>query len=225
MNIAKSAAFRILRVANTYSHAQRAFSTKSNLEEYFNEMFKKYEQDHANDPETLAKLKKEFQEKYFKDSKDSAQSVAKPKQEKPTENTKARTQRGSSKEKTQRKSDSFASSQEKPKQAEQTPRKDTVKEKIVQSIPKNFVIKNLIWPPTNSAVLVLGVERRNPLHCSFMADLITESDASMISVQLSPDDPTFIRTKGNYRKGNLISFLSQTHYAFIRVERVHGRQP
>jgi len=38
----------------------------------------------------------------------------------------------------------------------------------INLIPYGLALKHLVWPPTKADVLLLGIERRNSLHCSFL---------------------------------------------------------
>ena len=51
----------------------------------------------------------------------------------------------------------------------------------LEHIPKNIVIKNLAYPKTNSNVILVGVEKRNPLHCSYVSDMLTSLKPDLIS--------------------------------------------
>ena len=72
--------------------SHRYFSSKSKLEEHFERMYEKF-QEEETDKETLEKMKKEFKEKYFSENKDSntAEHTTSPhQQEKPTQRTQGR---------------------------------------------------------------------------------------------------------------------------------------
>ncbi|EAS06611.1 hypothetical protein TTHERM_01074540 (macronuclear) [Tetrahymena thermophila SB210] len=70
-----------------------------------------------------------------------------------------------------------------------------LKEESLSEVPPNLVIKNLYYPQTNSTVLLLGVEKRNQMHASFVHDCMVNLKPSLITTQISPDMPYFIRTK------------------------------
>lgn len=57
---------------------------------------------------------------------------------------------------------------EAPRQAEK-PRQEKAPEETGEGyIPQNFAMKHLVWPATNSSVLLLGVDRRDGMHGSFL---------------------------------------------------------
>ena len=131
------------------------------LKEKLSKIYEKLEKE-SSDPETFQKLKNEI-ESNLNDSeiiidKDSSFKNEKPKTN-PIDNEKNSKTSGGRK-----------------RYKQNITEKDTVSQEVPQKkplnlsdvIPKNLIIKNLVWPSTNSSILLIGVERRNLLHASFI---------------------------------------------------------
>ena len=132
------------------------------LKEELSKIYEKLEKE-SSDPETFQKLKNEI-ESNLNDSdiiinKNSSFKDEKPKTN-PIDNEK-----------------NFKSSGGRKRYKQNIPEKDTVSKEapsqrkplnLSDVIPKNLIIKNLVWPSTNSRILLIGVERRNLLHASFI---------------------------------------------------------
>lgn len=58
---------------------------------------------------------------------------------------------------------------------EQKEQNQPKQEKSKSFIPPNFVVKHLLWPATNSSVLLLGVDRRDALHGSFLQGIFVRN--------------------------------------------------
>ena len=53
-------------------------------------------------------------------------------------------------------------------------------------------------------------------------DIITKSSAELFTIQLSPDEPYFIRTSSHYRTGSISAYLQYS--LMISMEAVHIRE-
>ena len=69
---------------------------------------------------------------------------------------------------------------------------------LLRKTPQNFLISNLVFPKTNTDIILCGVERRSYIHASMLSDLMIKYNPGLIYVQISPDEPLFIRKPRDY---------------------------
>ena len=89
--------------------------------------------------------------------------------------------------------------------------------KLIKALPKNLVIKTLNLPITGTNVVLLGVDRKSPVHASYLhgyflhrtcltlknfLDVMNDLAPDAIFTQIAPDSPFLIRTQEDY---NVIS--------------------
>lgn len=66
---------------------------------------------------------------------------------------------------------------------------------MFNKLPNNLKIKQLTNPIKNSKLLLIGVEDNNLKHTEFLYDLINKYTPSLVTTELYPDHPVFIKTK------------------------------
>ena len=81
--------------------------------------------------------------------------------------------------------------------------KNSVEKKLTEKdllnrTPPNFLISNLEYPKTKSDIILCGVEKRSYIHASMLSDLLIKYNPSLVYVQISPDEPFFIRKHNDY---------------------------
>ena len=67
-------------------------------------------------------------------------------------------------------------------------------------MPKGISFSRLIYPPTKSELILVGVKRRAILHSSYVNDLLFELQPECTFLQLAPDLPMFIKPQGESEK-------------------------
>jgi hypothetical protein len=93
--------------------------------------------------------------------------------------------------------------------------KNEKKNNFFKNIPKYFSIKNLYYPPTDSEIIVLGVQRNSSKHGHFLSSLIERIEPDMIATQLSTDIPFFINSSKDYQSDWKEFIKKNSDYKFL----------
>lgn len=77
----------------------------------------------------------------------------------------------------------------------------------MENIPDGATISRLTYPVTvngkrrMSDILLLGVRQRTVIHASYVNDFLEALKPESVFMQVAPDMPMFIKTKGNEEAG------------------------
>ncbi|CAI2364467.1 unnamed protein product [Moneuplotes crassus] len=69
---------------------------------------------------------------------------------------------------------------------------------LQNKLPPNFMISTLVYPKTQSEVILCGVEKSSYIHAHMLSDLLLHFNPDVVFTQISPDEPYFIRRPRNY---------------------------
>lgn len=90
----------------------------------------------------------------------------------------------------------------------------------LENVPKGISFGRLVYPPTKSEIILVGVKRRALLHSSFVHDLLFDMAPECTLLQLPPDLPMFIRPTGESDKdyrGEWFQFLRRGKDSYFYV--------
>ena len=76
-------------------------------------------------------------------------------------------------------------------------------------IPPNFMISTLVYPATNSEVILCGVENRSYIHAHMLSDILLHFNPNVIFTQISPDETYFVRKPKKYETLRQSKFMME----------------
>lgn len=77
---------------------------------------------------------------------------------------------------------------------------DNVKNSFVDKIPHCFTMRALNYPPSNSEILLVGVQRNSNIHSLYLSRLLENYKPDLIAVHLPTDNPLFINCQNDYKE-------------------------
>lgn len=80
-----------------------------------------------------------------------------------------------------------------------TPQKKISEKELNSRLPPNFLISNLVYPKTNTDIILCGVDRYSYLHANMLSDILTKISPGLIFTQIAPDEPFLIRKSKNFK--------------------------
>ena len=78
--------------------------------------------------------------------------------------------------------------------------KENNTETFMKKIPKFFTVRKLVYPETNTEILLCGVRRSSNIHSVFLSKILEKLNPDAIMLHMPPDLPLFIETEDNYKK-------------------------
>lgn len=76
-------------------------------------------------------------------------------------------------------------------------------ETFMKKIPRFFSMRKLVYPETNTEILLCGVRRNSNIHSVFLSKVLEKLSPDAIMLHMPPDIPLFIETNENYKNSKI----------------------